>query len=94
MSNHTKGPWVIRCSGDVGQQGGALVASVYPVSLCVRTTAENKANARLIAAAPDLLEALDELANGYAGNRFDVGIVDRIKKARAALAKARGDHDR
>jgi hypothetical protein len=40
-----------------------------------------KANAHLIAAAPDLYEALVEMCNWH-------GITD---KARAALAKARGD---
>ena len=34
-----------------------------------------------------LREALDELANGYAGTGWDIGLVQRIKKARAALAQ-------
>ena len=45
-----------------------------------------EANARLVAAAPELLGALEELANGYAGNQWDVGIATRLAKARAAIA--------
>ena len=35
----------------------------------------------------ELLEALDVLANGYAGCAWDVGLAPRIKKARAVVAK-------
>ena len=51
----------------------------------------NEADKALILAAPDLLEALNELANGYSGNRWDVGIALRLKKARAAISKATGE---
>ena len=32
-------------------------------------------------------EALDKLANGYAGNGWDIGLVPRINRAREVLAK-------
>jgi hypothetical protein len=51
---------------------------------------EDKANARLIAAAPDLLAVLQELEESVEyWSEYDVplGIVDRI---RAAIAKATG----
>ena len=54
---------------------------------------EVMANARLIAAAPDMYEALEELLGPYdltesgARKRYDAA----IEKARAALAKARGE---
>jgi hypothetical protein len=54
------------------------------------------ANARLIAAAPELLDALREIADDYA-DRFDLdspstnpGIKSTIANARAAIAKATG----
>ena len=49
---------------------------------------ENEANARLIAAAPDLLEALESLCG-----HTDEGMMfsERAAKARAAIAKARGE---
>ena len=50
-----------------------------------------RANAHLIAAAPELFEALDKLANGYSGCRWDTGLVPRIEMAKKALAKARGE---
>lgn len=39
----------------------------------------------------ELLEVLDELANGYEGNGWDVGLVKRLEKARAVIAKITGD---
>lgn len=62
--------------------------------------AEAKANARLIAAAPELLEALEEVVNSQ-DERFPVGSIDAQDKwatrrtnalntARAAIAKATG----
>ena len=38
----------------------------------------------------ELLAALDELANGYAGNGYDVGLLTRLEKARAVIAKTKG----
>jgi hypothetical protein len=52
-----------------------------------RTQAEAEANARLIAAAPDLYEALHDLC--ASGGLDDGG--DVFAKAKAALAKARGE---
>jgi len=51
---------------------------------------ELEANARLIAAAPELLEALEELMDGYLyGCAMDVKR-ENVARARAAIAKARG----
>ena len=54
---------------------------------------EREANAHLIAAAPDLLEALVELrdkAKGLAGSDHEWIVEDAIEKAEAAIAKAKG----
>jgi len=53
MGEYTKGPWLVDAFGDVQANGEdvALVVGHYGVD-------ETAANARLIAAAPDLLEAL------------------------------------
>jgi hypothetical protein len=51
-------------------------------------TDEAKANARLIAAAPDMLAALEELcADKYLADPINA---DRMGKAKAAIAKAKG----
>lgn len=56
--------------------------------------AEAEANARLIAAAPDLLAALDDIVNGEnwrSGRKFDPNSGDfDLSIQRAAIAKARG----
>lgn len=58
---HTPGPWVAGIKdGDVERicAGGVCVAEVLPTDC---TPEEFEANARLIAAAPDLLEALERV---------------------------------
>ena len=48
------------------------------------------ANARLIAAAPDLLAALEDMLN-LTLDEDDIAVSSRIAKARAAIAKAIGE---
>lgn len=107
MSKHTPGPWYI--GKDFSDQGRHIYAAQkvrhedgdewHPL---IASTDDDErlidwqANARLIAAAPDLLEALKEIAADYA-DRFDLddpstnpGIKYTIKQARAAIAKATG----
>jgi hypothetical protein len=87
----TPGPWVTGIDSDVyaegecdtwiavGPQSYDAVALV--VNEHIKGDAEVSINAHLIAAAPDLYEALVEMCNWH-------GITD---KSRAALAKARGE---
>lgn len=85
-SRHTPGPWRI---GDAGftvfgpPKPGALPETIAPV--------KNRANARLIAAAPDLLDVLAEmladaeiLAEPYRNEAI-------CERARAVIARATGD---
>lgn len=89
MTKHTPGPW--HCINDSIGTESFEIATVWNPKESRNLYREKRANARLIAAAPELLEALNELANGYSGNRWDVGIALRLKKARAAIAKATGE---
>ena len=100
MTKHTPGPWKAARNSAFWEvvkpwPGQTLEeANDYSPSVAHAwgtTEQEAEANASLIAAAPELLEALNELANGYSGNRWDVGIALRLKKARSAIAKATGE---
>ena len=103
MSNkHTPGPWTFIDTDDryligaPGQNALALAAvrsRIAPTGGRAIEKDEAKANAHLIAAAPDLLNALKELMlhESYFEARsplYAKGIVDR---ALAAIAKAEGE---
>ena len=88
MSKHTPGPWRFEPHS---------VDSNYMLIYCSNTPGEGDnvrgycgaANARLIAAAPDLLEALQRLIES--GDVRDAGEAGALKQARAAIAKATGE---
>lgn len=99
-TKHTPGPWLRdRESGfdcDVRAANGRKIASVNvqnaPKSKkgWLSRQKENEANARLIAAAPDLLNALAEIvaaADGDGWKALDAG----FNNARTAIAKATGE---
>jgi hypothetical protein len=85
VSGHTPGPWVRdRCQqlrGSDGEQVGVWDAGISWVS----RSPVAEANARLIAAAPELLEAVVGLVRG----REHVWSPE-LEAARAAIAKATG----
>lgn len=89
-STWTPGPWKAFPAG-VGEENGAGVAMLW------RDGAEREANARMIAAAPDLYEALREAVDLSEQLRAEHDW-DRLPEAQAmldkmeaALAKARGE---
>lgn len=85
---HTPGHWTQDKFGNVKTPfGNTLVTE--GVALAGSSNEETRANARLISAAPELLEALQEIiASADAGN---AAILDSLTcKARAAIAKATG----
>ena len=90
---HTPSPWTI---GDY--TNGCIGVFSEGLAICrvhTFTPPEEKlANARLIAAAPDLLEALQDITRICEAVRFPVGLgkgqLARIEKARAVIAKATG----
>ena len=94
-SKHTPGPWRLQLKDKFtdhpfvvrGEQGGFCVLGLSDEA--------EKADARLIAAAPDLLEALKNLVeridkNGGIGE-YKTDPVFVIKYARSAIAKAEGN---
>lgn len=95
MSEHTEGPW--EWSGDdIDGPDYAIVLErrVDCGTYCQGGTARleiSDADRRLIAAAPDLLAALERIVALGASDpeRFRAEIGDADKQARAAIAKAR-----
>lgn len=96
MSKHTAGPWYIvqeefgerrRLVGNIPvvRMSGPCDAAVISLG-CQRQ--ELEANAALIAAAPDLLAALEAIQQQWANTGGVSG--DAISQARAAIAKAKG----
>ena len=97
MSGHTPGPWVVRERGlgyGVETQMGTTVATCWRFNrgIADATPSMEEANARLIAAAPDLLEALERLV--------ELGFSDRLysdeedvawENVEKVIQKARGE---
>jgi hypothetical protein len=97
MSAHTPGPWVAHCDDPRSKNGMALVvAHKGRGTMSIDATrsgasfAEDCANARLIAAAPDLLAALKTLAAAEFRDDDDPILIAARGEARAAIAKAEG----
>ena len=91
-TKHTPGPWKARKGFhadtiEIFHPNKSVKPPFYPCEIATiasdRDTAKAKANARLIAAAPDLLQALHDIAE----ESTDEGAV---KCARAAIAKSTG----
>jgi hypothetical protein len=86
MSEHTPGPWEVFVD-DLGEQ--TIMGPPYPRqyigSVDNRSHPTNAANATLIAAAPDLLEALEQTARVFESGAF----IEEVVKP--AIAKAKGE---
>jgi len=94
MSKHTPGPWAVnpfRATVDAGSEDGPLPISMMLWPTDKRSEAETEANARLISAAPELLEALEDLIaeqNGPPLIRDAARWQAVMDKAAVAIAKA------
>lgn len=103
MTDHTPGPWI--CSEartSIGRafrigagemiesgKGCCIIYDDYPAG---ERSRQREANAKLIAAAPDLYDALEAIMDDHDGHIGGLLIDgDHIKWAREALAKARGE---
>lgn len=81
-TSYTLGPWARESDGFIYAGDEAVASPNCSANLDIE---EREANARLIAAAPELLEALDAIFNGtgMTGENMDL--------ARAAIKKAKGE---
>ena len=87
-AKHTPGPWIKSGLDYIGSNGEKVVVSDGPSFGSAATWPDAAANARLILAAPDLLDALVQFVGEFEGCYAD-GEPAMIK-ARAAIAKATG----
>ena len=96
-AKHTPGPWrvvvgpkynshITATNGFAGP--GGIINVTLPRSIAFPSSAEGQANARLIAAAPEMLAALRafvETCDGWAG--FE----SRVERGKSAIAAATGE---
>ena len=94
---HTPGPWAVGTGwvyqDDGGEKPGRMICGGFPA--IYRDDGESEANARLIAASPDMAEALGQFLLAYKawndnkdGGEDDLHEAARV--AREAIAKAQG----
>lgn len=95
--SHTPGPWSgnwVRMGGDASITGNdRLIASVHPKSMRahdISGDAERDANARMIAAAPDLAASLSDMLRILEAVKLSAGLgkkqIERVERAKAVLA--------
>jgi len=95
---HTSGPWFTRDKNRVQlefpeqiyvkcEDGTPIHIAYVPTREC----AESHANARLIAAAPDLLAALEQVDDDLIENEEGSISLQTMQQLRAAIAKAKGE---
>ena len=87
-TKHTPGPWEVEDNDGYG--GTFIYATGVTTAEVVGDSAEAIANALLIAAAPELLEALKALADDHEFGATGAVRQDHLKAARTAIAKAEG----
>ena len=92
MTKHTPGPWGSDENNNVWANLNGedyLIADCNPNTICSKPGALRRSqNARVIAAAPDLLEALKAIVSDAESGQCEMDI---ITLARAAIAKAEQD---
>ena len=95
-SKHTPGPWEVRVTRffNVPDSGQYLVVGTDAESICRMTASEGPEmqeqampDARLIAAAPEMLEALKEVSEAFDDGEVDSHIIEIV---RAAIRAAKG----
>jgi len=97
MTQHTPGPWQVNKKLKFSVEAVADGQGINLIAECcdpdgIRSVGEDSANARLIAAAPDLLAALELFRKSGIGNSTDFEIQAKAFEAMsAALLKAKGE---
>lgn len=89
-TKHTTGPWRVGDNGATvfGPKTSETLRTIATLTKVPMVLNETKANARLIAAAPEMLEALEEflLCGPNAGHNQDL-----LEQVKNTIKKARGE---
>lgn len=89
-AKHTSGPWRVSCDRIVSVKTNVVLAETCSPSAYDPEHREQDANRRLIAAAPELLEALKAMVQ-HGGESAEEWIDLRyLQQAQAAIRKAEG----
>lgn len=96
MAAYTPAPWAYEpTSGAIYYKDGDVEPLIASTNLECVSEEQGDADGRLIAAAPELLEALQGLANALEAKPGPRGVMElvpaQLEIARAAIRKARGD---
>ena|SRR5271157_4352064 len=89
--SYTPGPWEVRERWYIAKVGNSMSHAEVKCCLEIPATAkdEHEANARLMAAAPDLLEACKAMVARLENDLLDTSLFDDVHaKLRDAIAKA------
>lgn len=101
MSKHTRGPWEVKteeCDKPYIRIRGTILGGRFKIANVLtpnhdgvheREAEETRANARLIASAPELLEALIELLHAVNNDRH--GLWKATDNAVSAIKQAKGE---
>lgn len=98
MGGHTPGPWTPDRDPRIGMEWNVHILDQRGHAICFMAHSDgasperDEANAALVAAAPDLLDALQVFAERSSSDEFITITVrtEHVERARAALAKATG----
>lgn len=97
MSAHTQGPWIFYADVPSTDPNWHIVTTANKMRVLANVHIEpgnkmDEANAKLIAAAPELLAALQDMLAEFGNQRFkvrrDFSKMVKIEAARKAIAKA------
>ena len=105
MADYTSGPWDVTTVDHSSGGGGGIPSTLFRIGfpshkdftghVAAACHRDRAANARLIAAAPELLEALQGLANALEAKPGPRGVMElvpaQLENARAVIRKARGE---
>ena len=91
MTQHTQGPWEVHINEDGNPVDVYAVEGRKSIAKLAVYNPDRKANAAMIAAAPDLLEAANYLLDDMRLREVPTNCVQKLIRA---IAKAEGNHDR